>query len=90
MENFVDRFSVCHHILRGMDQNIVHVDCEPILSQFFGEYRVHHCLECSWGVCESKEHDSWFEQSLICDEGCFPLIAFLDMDVIVSPSDVKL
>ena len=47
-------------------------------------------MEGHRGVGEPKEHDCWFKESLR-GEGCsLPFISFLDLDVIVSPFDVKL
>jgi hypothetical protein len=45
----------------GVDGHIVHVNCQPFLSYFVGEYGVHHCLEGGWGIGESEEHDGGFE-----------------------------
>ena len=90
VEYSVDLFSVCRFVVCGVDENVVHIDSEPVFSEFFGEYRVHHRLECGGGVCESEEHDSWFEQSLVSDEGCLPFVSFLNADVVVSPPDVEL
>ena len=39
---------------------------------------------------ESKEHDSGLEQSHGSDEGSFPLVLFLDANVVVSLANVKL
>ena len=42
------------------------------------------------GVGHSEEHDSRFIESLVGNEGCFPLVAFLDMNIVVPPLYVKL
>ena len=73
-----------------MNEHVIHVYGEPSFSQFFLEDGVHHGLEGCRGVSESKEHYVWFEQSLIGDEGCFPLVSVFDSDVVVAPSDVEL
>jgi hypothetical protein len=77
------------HATLSVDGHIVHMDCEPFLSDFFGEYGIHHCLKSGWGVGESEEHDCWFEQAFIGNESSFPFISFFDPDVVVAPSDVK-
>jgi hypothetical protein len=41
-------------------------------------------------VGEAEVHDQWFEQTLICSKGRYPLIAFSDMDITVSLSDIEL
>ena len=42
------------------------------------------------GVCHAKEHDHGFVESSVGDESGLPLVAFLDANVVVSPSYVKL
>ncbi len=51
---------------------------------------VHHPLEGHGWVCESEEHDGWLKESSIHVEGGFFLVAFLDSDVVISPTDIKL
>jgi len=46
-------------------------------------------LEGGGGVGQSKEHDSWFEQSCRGFEGGLPFVAFFDSDVVVPPSYVE-
>jgi hypothetical protein len=46
-------------------------------------------LEGGWGVGEAEEHDSWFEEAFVSDECHLPLVLFLDVDVVVSPSYVE-
>ena len=48
-----------------------------------------NCWKVGCGVAETKEHDSRFKEPLVHDEGCFPLVAVLDMDVVVSPTNIK-
>jgi len=45
-------------------------------------------LECRWRVGESKEHYRWFEQSLICYEGCLVSVFFYYLHRVVPPSDI--
>jgi hypothetical protein len=86
----VDSFSVGFWVVRGVDQNVVHVDCEPVFPEFFDKDCIHHCLEGGWGVGKAKEHHSWFKEAFVGDECHFPLVLFLDTDVVVSPSHVEL
>ena len=37
------------------------------------------------GVGETKEHDCRFEENFVGDEGSFPLVSILDMNIVVSP-----
>ena len=41
-------------------------------------------------ITESEEHDGGFKESHGGDEGSFPLVFFANMDVVVSPANVKL
>ena len=72
-----------------MNEHVVHVYGEPPFSQFILEDGVHHGLKGRGGVGESKEHYIWFEQSLVGDEGCFPLVSIFDVDIVVPPSDIE-
>jgi hypothetical protein len=84
--------SVLHPLLAKERATAVEqaVSSLQVLSQFFDEDRVHHRLEGSWGVSKAKEHDSWFEEAFVGDEGCLPLVLFLDTNIVVSPSYVEL
>ena len=44
-----------------------------------------------WGsITESEEHDGGFKESHGSDESRFPLIFLPNMDIVVSPANVKL
>jgi len=45
-------------------------------------------LESGRGVAQSKEHDCGFEESLVGDEGGLPLVPFLDVNIVISWSDI--
>jgi hypothetical protein len=73
-----------------VDQDVVHIDREPIFSQFFNEDCIHHGLEGGWGVGETEKHDSGFEEAFVGNECHLPLVLFLDADIVVPPSYVEL
>jgi len=50
---------------------------------------IHGSLEGGGGVSQSKEHYPWFKQPFWGFERGLPFIAFLDLDIIVSPSYVE-
>ena len=50
---------------------------------------IHEALKSGGGIGETKEHHSGFKESLMDDEGRFPLMPVFDSDIIVSPSDVE-
>ena len=69
----------------GGDQKVIHINVKPALVEFLTENLIHHCLEYGQWIAKSEEHDKWFKAALICDKGSFPFIAFLDLNIIVSP-----
>ena len=74
----------------GEDEEIIHVNDKPFFGNHVSEGIIHESLECCWGVSESEEYDRWFEESLMCDEGGFPLVTIFDVDIVVATSDIKL
>ena len=77
-------------VIFGVDTDVVHVNFQPLFSYHVSEDVVHEGLECRWCVAESKEHYCWFKKSQGCDEGSFPLVFFMNVDVVIAPSDVEL
>ena len=73
-----------------VDQNVVHVDRQPSLSQLFYEDFIHHHLEGRGGVGKLEEHDIWFELSFVGYKGRLPLVSIFDADVVIPPSYVEL
>ena len=76
--------------IRREDKEVTHIDDEPSFCDHISEGVVHEPLKCCWGIGESKEHHGWFEEAFMCDEGGLPLVAIFDVNVVVSPADVKL
>src|SRR5882757_2797090 len=76
-------------VVWSVDQDVVHVNGEPVLSQLLLEDRIHHCLEGGRKVGETEEHDARLEQSFVGDECRFPLVAFFYANIVVSPSNVE-
>jgi hypothetical protein len=70
-------------------EDVIHVDENATFKDFNMEDVVHHRLECAGGIGESKEHDKRFIEAMIHSESCLPLIAFLNPNIIVTPSDVQ-
>ena len=50
---------------------------------------VHEHLKCGGSIAESEKHDGGFKQFHGSDEGSLPLVFFLDVDIVVSPTNVK-
>ena len=50
---------------------------------------IHEGLKSAGGIAESEEHDSWFKKFQRGDERSLPLILLMNMDVVVTPTNVK-
>ena len=48
-------------VLVRMNQNVVHVYCDPTFLEFLGKDGVHYGLEGGQRVGKAKKHHSWFE-----------------------------
>ena len=72
-----------------VDKDIVHIAYHLTIVDELMEDIVHHCLECHGGVTQSKKHDSWFKQPSVSSECGLPLIIFLDLHIVESPSEVE-
>lgn len=82
------RFSV-HSFISAVYQNVIHVNGHLSSRDQICEDRVHERLEGSRRVGEAKVYDMQLEGSLIGDECRFPLVRFLDPDVVVFPPNVE-
>ena len=76
-------------VILGVDSHVIHVDLKPLLRKHICKDVVHESLEGGGGVTEPKEHDSGFKESHGGDESGFPLIFFLDANVVISPMNVE-
>ena len=74
----------------GPDENIIKIDCNLVFSDEICKDVIHQSLECSWAVTEPKVHNTGFKESTINDKGSFPFVTFLNPDVVVASSDIKL
>jgi len=41
------------------------------------------------GELHTKEHDEQLKESLVCGEGCLPLISFFETDIVEAPAEVQ-
>ena len=88
LEDLVGLFFMSFWI-RGGNGEVIHVDDEPYFNDHVLEEVIHKVLECGREVVKAKEHDHGFKKSFVSDEDCFPLMAILDTDVIVSPMNIE-
>ena len=84
----MDKLSVVCQVVWGGNEDVVHVDNHFACQDKVLKYGVHHRLESTGGIGESKEHNCWFKESSVCFESGFPLISFFDLYVIEPFSDV--
>ena len=77
-------------IIVRVDKEVVHVDDEPSFCNHIPEGVGHELLEGGERIGHAEEHDGGFIKSSVGDEGGFPLVAFLDSDIVISPSYIKL
>ena len=73
-----------------MDTQVIHVDLKPFFQDHICEDMIHECLEGRWGVAEAKNHDGGLIEAKGGDKCCFPLIFFSNVNVIITPSYIKL
>ena len=76
-------------VIFGVDANVVHINFQPFFHYHIGEDVVHKGLECRWCVAKPEEHHCWFKKSQGDDKGSFPLVFFMNADVVIAPSDVE-
>ena len=77
------------YIILGVDSHVVHVDLKPLLWKHICKDMVHESLEGGGSVAEPKEHDGGFKESHGGDESGLPLIFLSDVNVVISPTNVK-
>src|SRR5713101_2873581 len=77
-----------HHL--GGDEDVIHIDeYKSCVNEILEEF-IHHRLESCRRVGKTKEHHQGFKHSFVHLEGSFPFIAFLDSNIVVAPSYIKL
>ena len=76
--------------ITSMDTEIIHIDLEPSFSDHVWENMVHKGLKCGRSIAEAKEYDCEFIKTKGCDECCFPLVWFLDPNIVIPLVNVKL
>ena len=83
-------FVMEREISLGVDAQIVHVDFQPSFSDHIGEDVINKWLESGWSIAEPKEHDSGLKESKRGDEHSFPLVFFVNANVVEFPLDIEL
>src|SRR5260221_14744188 len=81
--------SLMVHERGGVNEYVIHIADGLIAVNEGVEDVVHHGLEGGGGVTQSEEHDEWLKESLVCGEGCLPLISFFKTDIVEAPAEVQ-
>ena len=72
-----------------MDAQIIHVDFKPFFQDHVCEDMVHKCLKSWWSIAETEKHDCGFVETKGSDECSFPLILFVNANVVISPPYIE-
>ena len=75
--------------IRGIDEEIIHIDNKSPFCDHIAERVVHEPLKGGRRGDKAKEHYGWFKKFFVGDEGGFPLVSILDMDIVISLVNVK-
>ena len=89
LEHMLSVFVMEGYIILGVDSHVVHVDLKPLFWEHICKDMVHESLESGGSIAETKEHDGGFEEFHGGDESGFSLIFLLDVNVVISPVNVK-
>ena len=61
-------------LIWGMDQQVIHINCQPALHNVISKEIIHEGLEHGRKVAHPKEHDVGFEQPKWSGEGSLPIV----------------
>jgi hypothetical protein len=70
-------------------EDVVQVNDKVLLVDKVREDGVHKGLESGRGIAEAKGHDEGFEETKGAFKGSFPFIAFFNVDVVITPVNIK-
>ena len=90
-ENRAYYFSVLRDVIWGCDEKVVHVAEDLIAVFLFKGHQnpVHNALKGRRLIHHAEKHNFRLIESVWGSEGCLPLIAFLDSNIVITPLDVK-
>ncbi|KAF9218273.1 hypothetical protein BS17DRAFT_716726, partial [Gyrodon lividus] len=60
--------------VRGVDEDVIHVDDEPTFCDEVGKDVIYKCLDSQGRVAKTKEHDVGFKETKRSDEGGLPSV----------------
>src|SRR5882724_6801094 len=71
------------------DEDVIEVDHYKDISHV-SEDMVHEGLKCNRSIGKSHWHDQELERAIACSEGCLPLVACCNANIIVASAEVEL
>ena len=77
-------------VIVRVDEEVIHVYDEPSFSDHIPKGVRHESLKGGGGIGHAEKHDSGFVKSSVGDEGSFPLVTFLDSNIVISPAYIEL
>src|SRR3981189_3261653 len=73
-----------------INEDVVHIHDNNATSDEISKKMIHHSLERSWRIGESKEHHQGFEKAFVCDKSGLPFVTFFNSYVVITPTYVQL
>src|ERR1700758_4846618 len=72
------------------NKDIIQINHHHTFGDEFFEDSVHHSLEGSGAIGQTKEHNEWFVETSVSSECGFPFMTLFHPDVIERASDIEL
>ena len=76
-------------LVLGKDQNIIEIHQDEIIGVGV-EDKVHHSRECWRSIDKAERHDSIFIRTIACSECCLGDILFMNANLMITHTEVKL
>ena len=76
-------------LVLGNDQNVIEIDQDEVICVRV-EDEVHHARECWRSIDKAKRHDSVFIRTIACSERCLGDILFMNVNLMIAHTEVKL
>jgi hypothetical protein len=91
-KSFEDQLSDASMLLDGFHKNedVVKVNTDVSFHDEVLEAVVHHSLEGGGRISESEKYHQGFKEPVIRTKSCLPLITFLHLNIVVTPTYVEL
>ena len=70
-------------------EDVIKVDNKMLLINEVGKDRIHKGLKGGWGVAKAKGHYQGFKKAEGAFKGGFPLVTFMDTNIVISLVNVK-